>query len=152
MDLHDGRLPIADGIDVISVGLTFLRFLEIAEKLNIPAYVVTDNDGDVDALKKKYCNYLDDNAKPGIHICFDAIVDKKEEDTSGFNYNTLEPKLLKANDLNTFNQVFNTKCASDDEMRHYMKRNKVECALAIFNSKQKINYPDYIMRAVKNEQ
>ena len=152
MDLHDGRLPIADGIDVISVGLTFLRFLEIAEKLNIPTYVVTDNDGDVDALKKKYCNYLGDNAKPGIHICFDAIVDKKEEDTSGFNYNTLEPKLLKANDLNTFNQVFNTKCASDDEMRHYMKRNKVECALAIFNSKQKINYPDYIMRAVKNEQ
>ena len=151
MDLHEGRLPIADCIDVISVGLTFLRFLEIAEKLGIPTCVVTDNDGDVEALKKKYCNYLDENAKPGIQICFDTIVDKKEGDTSGYNYNTLEPKLLKANDLNSLNQVFGTKYTSEDDLRAYMKRNKVECALAIFNSKQKINYPEYITRAVKDE-
>lgn len=152
MDLHDGRLPIADGVDVISVGLTFLRFLEIAEKLSIPACVVTDNDGNVDALKKKYSNYLGKKAKPSISICFDETVDQNEEDASGFNYNTLEPKLLKANSLDTFNSLFGKSFASVNELRQFMKNNKTECALAIFSSKQKINYPEYIVRAVKDEQ
>ncbi|WP_248005106.1 ATP-dependent nuclease [Coprococcus comes] len=31
MQLNDGRLPIEDGIEVISVGVSFLRFLEIAD-------------------------------------------------------------------------------------------------------------------------
>jgi putative ATP-dependent endonuclease of the OLD family len=51
-------LPIEDGIDVISVGTSFLRFLEIAEKINKPVAVITDNDGDVAALSKKYADYL----------------------------------------------------------------------------------------------
>ena len=152
MDSHDGRLPIADGVDVISVGLTFLRFLEIAEKLSIPTCVVTDNDGDVDALKKKYSNYLGEKAKPSISICFDETVDQNDEDTSGFNYNTLEPKLLKVNSLDTFNSLFGKSFASENELRQFMKNNKTECALAIFGSEQKINYPEYIVRAVKDEQ
>lgn len=152
MDLHDGRLPISDGVDVISVGLAFLRFLEIAEKLSIPTCVVTDNDGDVDALKKKYSDYLGDNAKPTISICFDETVDRNEEDTSGYNYNTLEPKLLKANSLDSFNSLFEKNYSSDDELRRYMKNNKTECALTIFCADQKINYPEYIIKAVKDEQ
>lgn len=152
MDLHDGRLPIADGVDVISVGLTFLRFLEVAEKLSIPTCVVTDNDGDVDALKRKFKNYLGDNAKPTISICFDETVDQNEEDTSGFNYNTLEPKLLKANSLEMFNSLLEKKFDSEDDLRSYMKNHKTDCALAIFSSTQKINYPEYIKKAVKDEQ
>lgn len=31
---HNGRLPIHDQVDVISVGTSFLRFLEIAAKLH----------------------------------------------------------------------------------------------------------------------
>ena len=151
MDLHDGRLPIADGIDVISVGLTFLRFLEIAEKLGIPTCVVTDNDGDVDALKKKYSKYLGKHAKPTINICFDETVDRTEENTSDFNYNTLEPKLLKENSLDSFNTLFGKTFSTEDEMRLYMKNNKTECALSVFSSAQKINYPEYILRAVKDE-
>lgn len=151
MDLHDGRLPIADGIDVISVGLSFLRFLEISDKLGIPTCVVTDNDGNVEALQKKYAHYLGENTKPNIVICFDETIDKNESDTSGFNYNTLEPKLLKANSLQLFNKILGKAYASEDELRKYMKNNKTECALAIFNSEQKINYPDYITRAVKDE-
>ena len=54
MDNHEGRLPIEDGVDVISVnGLAFLRYLEIAEKLNIITAVVSDNDGNIDAVKEK---------------------------------------------------------------------------------------------------
>ena len=151
MDLHDGRLPIADGVDVISVGLSFLRFLEISVKLDIPTCVVTDNDGKLDALQKKYADYLGENAKSNISICFDETVDKNEADTSDYNYNTLEPKLLKANNLQLLNAIFGKKHATEDDLRKYMKDHKTECALSIFNSTQKINYPDYITRAVKDE-
>ena len=47
---HDGKLPIEDGIDVISVGTSFLRFLDIANYLKLHVTVVTDNDGELDAL------------------------------------------------------------------------------------------------------
>ena len=53
-----GRLPIQDGIDVISVrGVTFLRFLEIARKIEKDTVVITDNDGNVEALRSKYRDY-----------------------------------------------------------------------------------------------
>ena len=51
METHEGRLPIQDNIDVISVGTSFLRFLELASVLGIKVAVVTDNDGDIEALK-----------------------------------------------------------------------------------------------------
>ena len=150
MDNHNGKLPIEDGIDVISVGLSFLRFLEIAKKLNVPTCVVTDNDGDVDALKMKYTNYIgiDDNIK----ICFDDCIDGTTElDREKYNYNTLEPKLLKENSLELFNSIFKTNYKTNSELRKYMKNNKTECALAIFNSETNINYPEYILRAIKDE-
>ena len=150
MDNHNGKLPIEDGIDVISVGLSFLRFLEIAKKLNVPTCVVTDNDGDVDALKMKYTNYIgiDDNIK----ICFDDCIDGTTElDREKFHYNTLEPKLLKENSLELFNSIFKTNYKTNSELRKYMKNNKTECALAIFNSETNINYPEYILRAIKDE-
>jgi putative ATP-dependent endonuclease of OLD family len=50
--------------------LCFKRFLEIAEKINKEVVVVTDSDGDIDAVNKKYENYLGDNEKPNIKICF----------------------------------------------------------------------------------
>src|SRR5690606_16940218 len=80
---NDGKLPIEKGIDIISVGTSFLRFLEIAEKIGTKVAVVTDNDGNVDALKKKYENYLADNAKENIEVCFDSIVDTGDLEISG---------------------------------------------------------------------
>jgi putative ATP-dependent endonuclease of OLD family len=52
MKTHGGKLPIEDGIDVISVGTAFLRFLEVADKLNKVVAVVTDNDGKMIRLSK----------------------------------------------------------------------------------------------------
>lgn len=46
IDSNDGKLPIQDGVDVISVKLTFKRFLQIAKLLNKDVAVVTDNDRD----------------------------------------------------------------------------------------------------------
>ena len=52
------RLPIEDEVDVISVGTSFLRFLEIATKIRKPVAVVTDNDGDYqNKVAKKYEAY-----------------------------------------------------------------------------------------------
>jgi putative ATP-dependent endonuclease of OLD family len=141
-----GKLPIEDGIDVISVGTSFLRFLEIAEKINKAVAVVTDNDGSVAALNKKYANYLGDKAKPLIKICFDTTEDKGT--IQEFNYNTLEPKLLKASGKDTLNKVFGTSCKTDDELQIHMKANKTDCALKIFDTAESVTFPQYILDAV----
>ena len=89
-------------MDVISVGTSFLRFLELAVVLNLKVAVVTDNDGDILALQKKYEAYIRDNKKENIKICYDDIVDTGTLTIGGkpYNYNTLEPKILKANGNN----------------------------------------------------
>lgn len=151
MDSHAGKLPIYDGIDVMTVGgITFKRYLEIAKLLDKTVVVVTDNDGDVDAINEKFKEYMGVN---GIKICFDHVVDTGTLKMSGkdFNYNTLEPKLLKENDFALFNQLFGTKCSSEDDMHKYMQRNKTECAMAIFESEKSISYPLYIKEAVADE-
>jgi putative ATP-dependent endonuclease of the OLD family len=144
-----GKLPIQDGVDVISVGTSFLRFLQIAEKLNKPVSVVTDNDGNVNALKKKYENYLDVNVKDHIRICFDETVDaRKEIDGERFNFNTLEPRMLAANDISVINDMLGTHFDSDEKLLKYMCANKTDCALKIFNNDKDINFPAYITDAL----
>ncbi len=143
---HDGKLPIEDGVDIISVGTSFLRFLEIAHKINKPVTVVTDNDGNVDALKSKYSDYLGKNSKENIKICFDDLVDRGDDD---FNYNTLEPKLLKENDRISFNEIFDKSHPTDIELHKYMRANKTECAMIIFDTKKDVKFPAYILKAIK---
>jgi len=79
--------------------------LEIAEKIKKSTVVVTDNDGDLTALEKKYANFIGSNKKSFINICYDKTIDSGALDS--FNYNTLEPKLLKANNLQTMNTLLN---------------------------------------------
>lgn len=147
MDANEGRLPIQDNIDVISVGTAFLRFLELADALQIKVAVVTDNDGDAEAVERKYAAY---KGSENIRICFDRVVDEgdlKVRDKP-FNYNTLEPKMLKANDLATLNSVLGTAAKAENDLLLHMRGKKTETALAIFESKQKVNYPTYILEAI----
>ena len=148
---NENRLPIEDSVDVISVGVSFLRFLEIAEKLDKPVCVVTDNDGDVAALEKKYTDYLGENAKDHIKICYDHDVDGGDLviGQKAFNYNTLEPKLVKANSLEAMNLILGKDYKTVDELHKYMKGNKTECALKIFETTGAINYPQYILDALE---
>jgi putative ATP-dependent endonuclease of the OLD family len=54
-----GRLPIDDGIDVISVGLSHKRFLDIAVRLKRRVWIVTDNDGKSSAdVESRFADYL----------------------------------------------------------------------------------------------
>lgn len=148
---NEGKLPIEDCIEVISVGVSFLRFLEIADKLKKTVCVVTDNDGDAAALEKKYESYLGKNEKENIKICYDEVVDKGELKIGkkDFNYNTLEPKLLKANSLAVLNKVLGVEYAQVDDLHIYMRNNKTDCALRVFETKEAINYPQYILDAIK---
>lgn len=145
-DANGGKLPIEDEIDVISVGTAFLRFLELAKALKIPVVVATDNDGNVDRLKKKYVDY---EGIDHIKICYDAEIDTGDLviGDKAFNYNTLEPKLLKANSLKLFNTLFATDHTLDI-LHKYMLGRKTECALRIFSSDTKITYPQYILDAI----
>lgn len=147
--VKNGKLPIEDGVDVISVGTSFLRFLALADQINQRTAVVTDNDGDLDALKRKYKDYLGRGDKPHIKICFDTVVDTGGDiDGKPFNYNTLEPKILKENGLEHMNKIFRTSFASIEEMHGHMRANKTECALKIFDTNESIKFPQYILDAL----
>jgi putative ATP-dependent endonuclease of OLD family len=132
-----GKLPLADGIDVISVGsLAFKRFLEIAGLLSLEVRVVIDNDGDVAALRERYAEYLGPKNQ-GIQVFYD----EDEE------YPSLEEQLLKANSLDVLNAVLGTAFADEEKLLGYMRRNKTECALRLFE-KEGWTAPAYIEDAV----
>ena len=137
-DKH-GKLPIEDGVDVISVyGLAFTRFLEIAALLKLDVCVVTDNDGDVAALKSKYDNYMNGEYST-IRICYD---DDEE-------YPTLEPQLLKANSLAVLNTILKKNHADDDALLRFMLGNRTDCALKMFETDKVWGAPRYIADAIK---
>lgn len=147
------KLPIEDEIDVISVGNSFLRFLEIATIISKETIVLTDNDGDIEALEKKYESYIGDNKKNYIKILYDKTTHKnqgtlKSKNGGSFNYDTLEPCLLRENDLTTLNRILDKNYNSNDNLLKYMADNKTECALKIFDSIEQIKYPNYIKDAI----
>ena len=135
-----GRLPLENGVDVISVGsLAFKRFLEIAVLLQHDVRVVTDNDGNVAALRTKYAAYP--NAKDTtIRIFYDD-----DEACS-----TLEPQLLKANSRDTLNTILGRTHADDAALlKHIMDGNKTDCALKMFETNHAWNTPEYIANAIE---
>ncbi len=135
-----GRLPIDDGIDVISVNaLAFKRFLEIAKRLNKTVAVVTDNDGSCSRLKKKYEEYLGDSASPNIKIFYD-----EDEQCA-----TLEPQIVKYNDLTLLNRILGTEYKDKEALVAHMLDNKTDCALRIFESTDRITIPPYVEKAIE---
>lgn len=134
-----GKLPLENGVDVISVGsLAFKRFLEIAALLNLDVRVVTDNDGDVGALESKYDKYMN-GTHPTIKICYDGNGECR----------TLEPQLLKANSRETLNSILGTTHQDDAALLKYMDRNKTDCALKMFESNEEWVTPEYIANAIE---
>lgn len=147
----NNKLPIEDEIEVISVGTSFLRYLELSEKLSKKIIIITYNDGKPEKLKEKYKKYINN---PNIKICYEREVNNKsdfnlyDEDNDIKNLDTLEPNLLKVNDVELFNKIFKTKLKDKKELLKYMLENKVECALKIFDYIDNIYYPNYIIEAV----
>jgi putative ATP-dependent endonuclease of OLD family len=153
-----GHLPIDDGIDIMCLkGLSFLRYLEIAKKLSLNVRVVTDNDGDLDRLKEKYAEYISSSSVNNIRICYCEEIHTAEtfncaqDPKKNFNYNTLEPNILKANSIKALNNIFGKTYTTSEELLKYMVSNKSDCALKIFSSPTSINYPEYIKYAITTE-
>lgn len=142
MDKNLGSLPIEHGVDVISVKLTFKRFLEIAKKINKSVAVITDNDGNYnEKIIKKYNDY---------HDCHHIKIFSDDRN----HLNTLEPQFVDANkdNLNKLCKVLNLdigKFNTADLLSTKLQTQKTSWALSVFESKTTFNYPQYITKAVE---
>ena len=58
-------------------------------------------------------------------------------------------QLLKENGIDKLNDIFETFFKTKNNLLKYMKNNKTECALKIFCTDKGIDFPDYILRAIK---
>ncbi|MCB1045439.1 MAG: AAA family ATPase [Acidobacteria bacterium] len=141
MDATSGRLPIQDGIDVMSVALTFKRFLEIGRLLHKPMGIITDNDGNhVKNVIEKFKEY--DNMK-----YMRVFADNRD------SLPTLEPQIVDANvqQLDILREILGITAKmypGQEEVSTYMQKNKVQSALAVFDAQKGIKYPKYIEEAV----
>lgn len=139
---NGNKLPIEDGVDVISVqSLAFKRFLDIANLLNKNVAVITDNDGDFNTnITHKYQEYL---GLPHILISTD---DRNE-------LHTLEPQFFDVNkaDLVKFRQVigYPSTYTTSEEIIKYMINQKTDWALKLFESNEILEYPAYIKAVVE---
>jgi putative ATP-dependent endonuclease of OLD family len=135
------ELPIEREIDVISVGLSFERFLKIAEIIKKPVAVVTDNDGNYDSkITRKYESYE-------VTETIKIFADDRDE------LKTLEPQIVDANrenlkQLRNVLGIDNIKYNSFELVSKYMLDNKTESALKIFSSDKTIKYPNYINNVI----
>ena len=135
-----GKQPIEDGIDVVSVdSLAFQRYCELASLIGKPLTVVTDNDGDVQAVQNRYKKY-----GKLVTLCVESNND----------LNTLEPSVLAVNidNFDTFKSIIysgnNIKKRDPEDIKSFMIGNKTTWSMRVFNSKQRITYPQYILKAI----
>ncbi len=140
--LKHNELPIKNGTDVINVrGLSFKRFLDIAKELKIDVTVVTDNDGDYkENVEEKYMDY---QKYPNIKICSDK----------NNSVPTLESQIADCNELDVLNLILEKAFKDKKKLVDYMEtsKNKTECALKLFDTKEKFVIPQYIQDAVEQE-
>lgn len=128
-----GKLPIEDGIDVMSVGgVAFKRYCELAQLIRKNVVIVTDNDGNPKSVKERYNDFSDI-----VNLCV-------EEDKS---INTLEPAVLYANKDNfeDFRIIIyhknDIKTIDYEALNKFMENNKAEWSMRVFLSDKKNQLP-----------
>ncbi|NEH59813.1 AAA family ATPase [Rhizobium leguminosarum] len=131
-----GKLPLEAGVEVISVGTSFKRFLDIAILLALDVDVVRDNDGKAAEKKALFVDYA---GGARIHINIDA------DDAAP----TLEPQLIKANGLAKMNIMLGKAFATSADLLTYCTANKTDCALALYDHPDALVIPEYIRNAVR---
>lgn len=142
-----GKLPSADGIDIITVNaLAFKRYCDIAILMKKPISIVTDNDGDISThITKKYEGYIGNEF---LNFFYETDEGLK----------TIEPSVVAVNlvdsvptesFLKSISKNDSMLKKSADEARSFMTNNKVEWALRVFDSEEKIKYPGYVNDVIK---
>jgi len=146
LDKND-KLPIADGIDIITVNsLAFKRYCDIAILMKKSISIVTDNDGGIGKnITQKYSGYIDN-------------------DYCGFFYepdetlNTIEPSVVAANleegaptesFLKSISKNDSMLSKTADDANTFMRNSKVEWAMRVFDSPEKIQYPEYVKNVIE---
>lgn len=130
-----GKLPIDNGVDIISVrGTSFARFLEIAKKLRTDVLIIPDNDKKSSSRLAKYSAFTSDTIKLAMST-----------DDTLF---TLEQILIHCNGRDKLNRILGKSYSTDKELFHYMDENKADCALVIFKSEETISYIDEVQNAL----
>jgi len=152
-DLHENKLPIEDGIDIIAVNNTFERFLELARPLLKKVAIVVDADERIESLNQVKEELAKNNQN--IEIFFEEnnkaggyLYKNNRGRLVKINENTLEPLIEKYNEPERLNKIFKTDHKTKLEMVRYMTANKTKCALNVFDNEEKINYPKYILDAI----
>jgi putative ATP-dependent endonuclease of OLD family len=56
---------------------------------------------------------------------------------------------VKSNGIENMNKILGTNFKTEDDLHKYMKKNKTDCAIKIFDSKEIVKYPQYILDAIK---
>lgn len=132
------KLPISDGIDIISVNsLAFKRFCDIATLIDKKISIITDNDGDIEKnITDKYNDYKKQITDEIINIYYD-----RDE-----NNNTLEDSFLHANETKIV-ELGKLFCKSDNILE-YMKSHKTEWALRVFERASDFEYPEQINECI----
>ena len=152
MDSHDGRLPMQDGVEVITVANSAQRFLQLAGAISQPVVVLTDNDGDPEKRRRQYdayCLLCDGPAPSGVRIAVSFPGRCLHQGSiEGYSYNTLEPELLEANGLEKVGVVLGRSFDDRDAALRHMKSQKTECAYKFFVAEEEIVWPEYITSAI----
>jgi predicted ATP-dependent endonuclease of OLD family len=147
-DIH-GKLPIENGIDVITVdSLAFKRYCDLAILVRKPLRIITDNDRNVQQnIFDKYKEYTE--------IYGDLIEIHYETNES---LHTIEPSILAVNTVESeifdkFRRVISKGNSMINknvvEVESFMKNNKAEWGLRVFDSDECIEYPTYIKNAIR---
>lgn len=132
------KLPIQDGIDIISVsGLSFKRYLTLVKGMNKQIAIITDNDG---KSQKKH-EWYDNDQTETIRFFI------SDDD----NAKTLEPQIVAANNesLDKLCKIvgYNGECDAL-ALAEFMQKNKTDSVLSIFEAEDSIAIPQYIQEAI----
>lgn len=125
-----GNKPEVDGVQIIDVhGLSFKRYLEIAQLLGIKVAVITDNDKNAQKnCVEKYSGLRATNIE--------------------FFYEAEETKYTFELVLYGDNEMLCDTLFGDDAL-NYMLTNKTESAYSLLGQDEAIAVPDYIRRAIE---
>lgn len=127
----NGCSPESEGVHIIDIrGLSFKRYLDIANLTGCKVAVITDNDADyMNHCVEKYRDY---ESQSNINIFYDTEDEKY----------TFEVILYEDN-IELCNEMFGPSALD------YMLRNKTEAAYTLLSQEDTIVVPDYIKRGIE---
>lgn len=130
-----GRTPRGDGLDVIALGTSGQRALELAKALNRKIAVLRDNDGKSPEHWRAKVEQLVEDSKQQLFV----------SDPAGGP--TLEPQIVNCNDPEVLRTALGL--GVNEEVEAFMTENKTEWAWRLAKSQTRLNWPSYFIAAIE---